>query len=155
MAPGESSGPLGTIAKLMAIFGGLIAVIRYFYPDPQDFMSALSGDTGGISAVIEPVGAVLSQAGAFFTGIGPLPSVALLFGSMILIGILNEMFLLDLEDIIPAEGPVAVLLLFLPFAVIWFWLFPVPIPGIEMGLFVVGYIVSGVLPTLAIFMLDI
>ncbi|MBN1193789.1 MAG: hypothetical protein JXA08_00340 [Methanomicrobiaceae archaeon] len=73
---------------------------------------------------------------------------------MIAIGLLNELFILDLEDFIHIEGPLGVLLLFLPFAVIWFWLFPIAIPGLEMILFILGYVVSGILPTGMLFAWD-
>jgi hypothetical protein len=39
--------------------------------------------------------------------------------------------------------------------VIWFWLFPVVIPGLEMGLFILGYVVSGILPSGILFAGDV
>lgn len=152
---GGSGGLLGTIAALMGILGGLMAVIKYFYPDPEDFIATFSANEGILAAVLDPIAAVLLQTAAFFTGLGPLISALLLFGSMIAIGFLNELFILDLEDFIHIEGPLGVLLLFLPFAVLWFWLFPIAIPGLEMILFILGYVVSGILPLGILFAADV
>jgi hypothetical protein len=112
MAPGGSSGLLGTVAALMGVLGGFMAVIKYFYPDSKDFVATFFGNQGILAAVLEPIGAVLLQMADFFIGLGPLASALLLFGSMIAIGFLNELFILDLEDLITIEGPLAVLLLF-------------------------------------------
>ena len=155
MTPGGSSGLLGTIATLMGILGGLLAVIKYFYPEAKDFVAALSENRGILTGILEPISAILLQAADFFIGLGPLASALLLFCSMIAIGLLNELLILDLEDLITIEGPLAVLLLFFPFAVIWFWLFPIAIPGLEMVLFIIGYGVSGILPTGMLFAWDV
>ncbi len=155
MAPSESSGLLGTIATLMGILGGLLAVIQYFYPEAKDLVAALSENQGILAAVLEPIGAILLQVADFFIGLGPFASALLLFVSMIAIGLLNELWIVDLEELIDISGPRAVLLLFFPFAVIWFWLFPIAIPGREMVLFILGYVVSGILPVVILFAWDV
>ncbi|MBN1193788.1 MAG: hypothetical protein JXA08_00335 [Methanomicrobiaceae archaeon] len=52
MTPGGSSGLLGTIATLMGILGGLLAVIKYFYPEAKDFVAALSENRGILAAIL-------------------------------------------------------------------------------------------------------
>ncbi|NYT06249.1 MAG: hypothetical protein GKC04_07805 [Methanomicrobiales archaeon] len=148
----QDGGLLGTIATVMGIVGGLLTVIKYFYPEGNDLVAALTQNQGIVAAVLEPIGSVAMQAADAVIALGPLVSALLLFGVMIAVGFYNEL-VGDLE-IVTIEGPLAVILLFFPLAVCWFWLFPVTIPGWEMTLFVFGYLGSAIIPLGTLFAWD-
>lgn len=137
----SASGCLSTVATIFGILTGALTIIAYLFPGRGSLLETLGKLLPGMDHLFSGVARGVAQFSESWP-LGPWLSALLIF---LVIGILRYLaeVVFDLVTVdVTFSGVVGQMVIFLPLALLWIWVFSGVTTGLGVLAFLGGYVVS-------------